>query len=186
RFRSVCAQPVFVPEARRALDGSGVRVCTVVGFPLGADAPGVKAAATRQAIEDGATEIDMVLFVGGLKARETDRVRDDIRSVVEVCHAAKALCKVILETCLLTDDEKNIACDLCMEAGADYVKTSTGFSTGGATEADIARMKARVAVRGLGVKASGGIRTRADALRMLAAGATRLGASSSVRIVTEG
>jgi deoxyribose-phosphate aldolase len=184
-FHAVCVNPVFVREARRLLDGSPVRVCSVVGFPLGADAPGVKAAAAREAIEEGAGEIDMVLQIGALKSRDLARVREDLRGVIEVCRAGRALSKVILETCLLSRDEKEIACDLCMEAGADFVKTSTGFSSGGATVEDVALMSGRVAARGLGVKASGGIRTRADALRMLAAGATRLGTSRSVQIVGE-
>lgn len=184
-FYSVCVNPVFVSEARRRLDGCAVRVCAVVGFPLGADAPGIKAAAAREAIEDGAGEIDMVLQIGGLKSRDLDLVREDLRGVIEVCRAGRALSKVIFETCLLTREEKEIACDLCMEAGADFVKTSTGFSTGGATVEDVTLMSGRVAARGLGVKASGGIRTRADALRMLAAGATRLGTSRSVQILGE-
>jgi deoxyribose-phosphate aldolase len=184
-FHAVCVNPVFVRESRRLLDGSPVRVCSVVGFPLGADAPGVKAAAAREAIEDGAGEIDMVLQIGALKSRDLALVREDLRGVIEVCRAGRALSKVILETCLLSRDEKEIACDLCMEAGADFVKTSTGFSSGGATVEDVALMSGRVAARGLGVKASGGIRTRADALRMLAAGATRLGTSRSVQIVGE-
>jgi len=184
-FFSVCVNPVFVSEARRLLDGHPVRVGSVVGFPLGADSTGIKAAAAREAIEDGAQEIDMVLQIGALRARELTLVREDIRSVVEVCHAERVLLKVILETCLLSTEEKEIACDLCMQAGADFVKTSTGFSCSGATPEDVALMSRRVAARGLGVKASGGIRTRADALTMLAAGATRLGTSQSVQIVTE-
>lgn len=184
-FRAVCINPVFVPLARRRLEGSGVRVCTVVGFPLGADAPGMKAAAARRAVEDGADDVDMVLFIGGLLAGQAEPVRDDIRGVVEACRAGGALCKVILETCLLDGERKRLACDLCAEAGADFVKTSTGLAGGGATEADVARLKELVGPRGLGVKASGGIRTRADALRMIAAGADVVGSSSSVRIVAE-
>lgn len=184
-FHAVCVNPVFVGEAKRRLGGSPVKVCAVVGFPLGADAPGIKAAAAREAIEDGAEEIDMVLQIGALKSRDLALVREDLRGVIEVCRAGRALSKVILETCLLSREEKELACDLCAGAGADFVKTSTGFSSGGATTEDVALMSARVAPRGLGVKASGGIRTRADALRMLAAGATRLGTSRSVQIVGE-
>jgi deoxyribose-phosphate aldolase len=185
RFHAVCVNPVFVSEARRLLDGSSVRVCAVVGFPLGADTAGIKAAAAREALEEGAEEIDMVLRIGALKSRDLTRVREDIRGVVEVARSGRTLTKVIFETCLLSREEKEIACDLCVEAGADFVKTSTGFSSGGATVEDVALMSQRVASHGLGVKASGGIRTRTDALRMLAAGATRLGTSRSVQIVTE-
>ncbi|MCX7819179.1 MAG: deoxyribose-phosphate aldolase [Kiritimatiellae bacterium] len=183
RCHAVCVNPVYVAEARRRLDGTGVRVCTVVGFPLGAATAAVKAAEAREAIERGASEIDMVMFIGGLKAGEEGWVRDDIAGVVAVCRAAGAVCKVILETCLLSETEKDCAARLCVEAGAHFVKTSTGFSTGGATVEDVARLAAIVRPAGLGVKASGGIRTLEDALRMIRAGATRLGTSRTVEIL---
>jgi len=184
-FAAVCVNPVFVAGVARRLAGSAVRACSVVGFPLGASAAAAKADEARRAVEEGAREIDMVIFVGGLKAGEDDAVRDDIAGVAGVCRAAGARCKVILETCLLTDAEKERACALCVAAGADFVKTSTGFSTGGATAEDVALMSRAVRAHGLGVKASGGIRTLADARRMLEAGATRLGTSSGVAIVRE-
>lgn len=180
---AVCVNPVYVREARRRLEGTEVRVCAVVGFPLGATVTAIKAAEAREAIEHGAREIDMVMFIGGLKAGEEGWVRDDIAAVVAVCRSAGALCKVILETCLLNDAEKDCAARLCVEAGADFVKTSTGFSSGGATVDDIARLAAIARPAGVGVKASGGIRTLDDALRMIRAGATRLGTSRTVEIL---
>ncbi len=183
RCHAVCVNPVYVGEARRRLDGTDVRVCAVVAFPLGATASAVKAAEAREAIERGASEIDMVMFIGGLKAGEDGWVRDDIAAVVAVCRSAGALCKVIVETCLLNDAEKDRAARLCVEAGADFVKTSTGFSTGGATIEDVARLATIARPAGLGVKASGGIRTLDDALRMIRAGATRLGTSRTVDIL---
>ncbi len=184
-FASVCVNPVYVPLAARELGGSPVRVCTVVGFPLGATTSQVKAYETEQAVRDGATEIDMVLAVGLLKSGQHDKVERDIRAVVEAAKgrvAAPALVKVILETALLTDEEKVIACVLAQNAGADFVKTSTGFSTGGATPSDVALMR-RVVGEKMGVKASGGVRSAEDVQQMIAHGATRIGASASVAIV---
>ena len=183
RFASVCVSPVWVSFAANALKGSGVKTCTVIGFPQGATPSAVKAFETKKAVEDGAEEVDLVIPVGRLKDGDDAYVRDDIRAVVEAAKG-KALTKVIIETCLLTDEEKRRACRLAKEAGADFVKTSTGFSTGGATTDDVRLMREEVGTA-LGVKASGGIRSRADAEAMLAAGATRLGTSNGVKIVTE-
>lgn len=183
RFASVCVSPLWVSFAATALKGSGVKTCTVIGFPQGATPSAVKAFETKKAIEDGAGEVDLVIPVGRLKDGDDAYVRDDIRAVVEAAKG-KALTKVIIETCLLTDEEKRRACRLAKEAGADFVKTSTGFSTGGATTDDVRLMREEVGTA-LGVKASGGIRSRADAEAMLAAGATRLGTSNGVKIVTE-
>lgn len=185
RTAAVCVMPVFVAEARARLDGSGVAVCTVLGFPLGAVPSETKVGEACRAINDGATELDMVLWVGGLKAGETNAVRDDIEAVANVAHVRGAIVKVILETCLLSEDEKREACRLCVAAHADYVKTSTGFSTGGATAADVRLMTVAVAAHGLRVKASGGIRTLADAEAMLNAGASRLGLSAAAAILDE-
>ncbi len=185
RMHAVCVNPVYVPRAAKMLATSSTHICTVVGFPLGATRSEIKAEEARRAIGDGAEEIDMVLFIGGLKAGLFDEVRRDIETVTSVCHSAKALCKVILENCLLTQSEKERACDLCAEAGADFVKTSTGLNRAGATVEDVRLMSRRVALRGLGVKAAGGIRTRAAALAMLNAGATRIGSSNSVAILRE-
>jgi deoxyribose-phosphate aldolase len=184
RFAAVCVNPTWVPLCARLLVGSGVAVCTVVGFPLGATLTAAKAFEAQQAIDLGAAEIDMVLNIGALKSSNHDLVRDDIRAVAQVCHAGAALLKVIIETALLSDDEKIVACRLAQEAGADYVKTSTGFGPGGATAHDVALMRSTVGPH-LGVKAAGGIRTLADALQMIAAGATRIGASAGVQIVDE-
>jgi len=184
-FASVCVNPTHVKLCAELLKGSDVKVCTVIGFPLGATAPEVKAFETRVALENGATEIDMVINIGALKAGETELVARDIRGVVEVAHAAKALVKVIIETALLTDEEKVIACLLAKEAGADYVKTSTGFSGGGATVHDIELMR-RTVGPSIGVKASGGIHTHEEAEAMVAAGATRIGASAGVKIIQGG
>ncbi len=184
-FASVCINPVYVSLAARELKGTPVRVCTVVGFPLGATTSQVKAYETEQAVRDGATEIDMVLAVGLLKSGLHEKVERDIRAVVEAAKgrvASPALVKVILETALLMDEEKVIACVLAQNAGADFVKTSTGFSTGGATPADVALMR-RVVGNRLGVKASGGVRSVEDLQEMVAHGATRIGASASVAIV---
>ena len=185
RFHAVCVNPANVARAVALLEGSPVAVCSVVGFPLGANAPETKAYEARRAIADGAREIDMVINVGALKSGNEAAVRNDIASVVEVCAAQGALCKVIIETSLLADPEKVRACELAMDAGAGFVKTSTGFSTGGATTADVALMARTVAPRGLGVKASGGIRSYQDVARMVEAGATRVGCSASVRIMEE-
>ncbi len=184
-FFSVCVNPVFVPQVKKLLQGSPVKVCCVVGFPLGAQDPQIKLLEARKAIREGAQEVDMVINVGALKGKDDALVLRDIRGVVEACKDGRALSKVILETALLTDEEKVRACELSMKAGADYVKTSTGFSSGGATAEDIALMARTVAPRKLGVKASGGVRTYADLLKMVKAGATRVGASSSVKILEE-
>jgi deoxyribose-phosphate aldolase len=179
-FASVCINPAFVHLAADALRGSEVKVCTVIGFPLGANTTVTKALETRDAVANGADEIDMVINVGALKARNDDLVRRDIEAVVAA--ADGRIVKVILETALLNDEEKVRACHLSREAGADFVKTSTGFGPGGATAHDIALMRQTVG-RYMGVKASGGIRDLAGAQEMLAAGATRIGASASVKIV---
>ncbi|MFH1039224.1 MAG: deoxyribose-phosphate aldolase [PVC group bacterium] len=180
-FASVCINPVWVELSAKLLRRSGVKVCTVIGFPLGADTSETKAYETRDAIGKGATEVDMVINVGLIKSRQYDRVREDIRSVVRATRP-NILVKVILETCLLIDEEKVRACELSVEAGADFVKTSTGFSTGGATVADIALMR-KVVGPDIGVKASGGVRTFEDAEAMVGAGATRLGASAGLKII---
>lgn len=182
-FVAVCVNPVFVATARERLAGTDVRVCTVAGFPLGSNEAGTKADEAARAIDHGALEIDMVLFVGGMKEGRHEVVRNDVAGVASSCKARGALCKVILETCLLTPGEIETACRLCVEAGADFVKTSTGFSTGGAMADDVERMWRVVSPAGVRVKASGGIRTLDDALRMIAAGASRIGASSGVQIV---
>jgi deoxyribose-phosphate aldolase len=184
-FFSVCVNPVFVPQVKRLLQGCPVKVCCVVGFPLGAQDSQIKLLEARKAIREGAQEVDMVINVGALKGRNDALVLKDIRGVVEACKDGRALSKVILETSLLTDEEKVRACELSMKAGADYVKTSTGFSSGGATAEDIALMARTVAPKKLGVKASGGVRTLADLLKMVKAGATRVGASASVKILEE-
>ncbi len=183
-FASVCVNPTNVPLCAQLLRGSDVKVCTVVGFPLGATPPSVKAFETQQAIRDGATEIDMVINVGALKSRDYDAVYEDIAAVVATAHAHHALVKVIIEAALLTDEEKVIASQLSKAAGADYVKTSTGFGPGGATVEDVALMR-RVVGPDIGVKAAGGVRNYADTQAMIAAGATRIGASAGVAIVAE-
>lgn len=180
-FFSVCVNPSFVELASKELKGSDVKVCTVIGFPLGATTMQTKAFETKDAIEKGAHEVDMVINVGALKDGKYDYVREDIKAVVDASNK-KALVKVIIESCLLTDEEKVKACELSKEAGADYVKTSTGFSTGGATAADIALMRKTVGSE-LGVKASGGVRTYEDSIAMIEAGASRIGASASIAIV---
>lgn len=182
-FYSCCVNSSFAKFAHSLLKGSSVKLCCVVGFPLGAQPQQIKAMETRQAIRDGANEIDMVINIGALKDAHYDLVENDIRAVVESCKERNILCKVILETCLLTDPQKEKACELCMKARADYVKTSTGFSSGGATVADIALMSRMVKAKGLGVKASGGVRSYEDAINMINAGATRIGASSSINII---
>jgi deoxyribose-phosphate aldolase len=183
-FASVCVNSLFVKRCAQKLKGSSSIVCTVVGFPLGATPKEIKALDARKAIRDGAREIDMVLAIGALKSGDDKAVEDDIRAVAEAAHDGGALLKVILETSLLTDEEKETACRLAARARADFVKTSTGFSTGGATAHDVALM-ARAVEGKLGVKASGGIRTAEDAKKMIEAGATRLGASVGVKIVKE-
>ena len=184
-FASVCVNPSNVKLCADLLKGSGVKVCTVIGFPLGATTTESKVFETKNAIENGATEIDMVVNIGALKAGENEFVAKDIRGVVEAAHQGGALLKVILETALLTDEEKVIGCLLSKEAGADYVKTSTGFSGGGATVHDVALMRNTVGPS-IGVKASGGIHSRSDAEAMVAAGATRLGASAGIKIIQGG
>lgn len=183
-FASVCVNPTWVRACACHLQGSGVPVCTVIGFPLGATLPDVKAYEARRAIMDGAREVDMVINVGALKSGDDCLVEHDIRSVVEVAHEYDVTCKVIIETALLTDDEKVRACQAAKNAGADFVKTSTGFSKGGATVADIALMR-RVVGAELGVKASGGVKNIDDARAMVEAGATRIGASVGVKIAQE-
>ena len=184
-FWSVCVNPFNVRQAATYLKGSSVKVCTVVGFPLGANLAETKVYETRFAIRDGASEIDMIINVGALKAGNDSVVRSDIQSVVQACREGHALCKVILETCLLDETDKTRACQLCVEAGANFVKTSTGFSKGGATVADVALIARIVKPHGLGVKAAGGIRSLADLQRMVSAGATRIGTSNGVKIVQE-
>ncbi|MBN2678170.1 MAG: deoxyribose-phosphate aldolase [Anaerolineaceae bacterium] len=181
-FASVCINPTHVKLCAELLKGSQVKVCTVIGFPLGATSPEVKVFEAQNAIQHGASEIDMVINIGALKARDLELVARDIHGVVTAGHASGALVKVIIETALLTEEEKVMACLLAKEAGADYVKTSTGFSGGGATVEDITLMRQTVGPT-IGVKASGGIRTREDAEKMVAAGATRIGASAGVKIV---
>ena len=184
-FYSVCVNPTYVRQAKTLLRGTRVKVCCVVGFPLGAQPPESKALEARRAIREGASEIDMVINIGALKSRDDALVLRDIRAVIESCKDGRALSKVIFENALLTDDEKVRACELSMKAGADYVKTSTGFSSGGATAEDIRLMARTVAPKKLGVKAAGGIRTYDDAVTMIKAGATRIGASASVKIMEE-
>ncbi len=183
-FASVCVNPTWVRACACHLQGSGVPVCTVIGFPLGATLPDVKAYEARRAIMEGAREVDMVINVGALKSGDDCLVEQDIRSVVEVAHEYDVTCKVIIETALLTDDEKVRACQAAKNAGADFVKTSTGFSKGGATVADIALMRRTVGSE-LGVKASGGVKNIDDARAMVEAGATRIGASVGVKIAQE-
>src|SRR5258707_5039910 len=184
RFASVCVNPAWVRAAACHLRGSGVPVCTVIGFPLGATLPDVKAYEARRAIFDGAREVDMVINVGALKSGDDCLVEHDIRSVAEVAHEYDVTCKVIIETALLTDDEKVRACQAAKRAGADFVKTSTGFSKGGGTVAYIGLMR-RVVGSELGVKASCGVKNIDDARAMVEAGATRIGASVGVKIAQE-
>jgi deoxyribose-phosphate aldolase len=181
-FASVCINPTWVELCAKLLEGSPVKVCTVIGFPLGATAPEVKAFETQNALEHGASEIDMVINIGALKARDLELVARDIRGVVTASHARNAIVKVIIEAVLLTDEEKTIACLLSKEAGADFVKTSTGFASGGATVHDVALMRKAVGPE-MGVKAAGGVRTYEDAESMIKAGATRIGASAGVKIL---
>ncbi len=181
-FASVCVNPYWVPLVKAELAGSPVKVCTVVGFPLGATTTGAKVAETAEALRAGAQEIDMVINVGALRSGDHEAVKADIQEVVRVSHAAGAIVKVILETALLDDSQKAVACALAKLAGADFVKTSTGFGPAGATAHDVALMRAVVGPA-MGVKASGGIRTLQDLEAMTAAGATRIGASASVKIV---
>lgn len=179
-FASVCVNPTWVKYAKKVLEGTDVKVCTVVGFPLGATTSAVKAFETQEAIQNGADEIDMVINVGALKSGNLDLVESDIRAVVE--SSGDKLVKVIIEACLLTDKEKVVACQLAQKAGADFVKTSTGFSTGGATIADVTLMRETVGPD-MGVKAAGGARSYEDALAFVEAGATRIGTSAGVAIL---
>ena len=179
-FASVCVNPTWVAFAAEALKGTDVKVCTVIGFPLGANTPEVKAFETQNAIQNGADEIDMVINIGALKSQDFALLEQDIRAVVEA--SGDKLVKVIIETCLLTDEEKIEACQIAQKAGADFVKTSTGFSTGGATVPDIKLMRETVGPD-MGVKASGGARFYEDALAFIQAGASRIGASSGVAIM---
>jgi len=183
-FASVCVNPGWVKKATEFLRGSGVPVCTVIGFPLGATLPDVKAYEARRAIFDGAREVDMVINIGALKSGDDCLVEDDIRAVADAAHENHILCKVIIETALLTDDEKVRACIAAKNAGADFVKTSTGFAKGGATANDVALMRQTVGST-LGVKASGGVKGIEDARAMFEAGATRIGASVGVKIAQE-
>lgn len=180
-FASVCINPTWVKTASASLKGSSVKVCTVIGFPLGASTTEVKAYETQNAIQNGAEEIDMVINIGALRGGDDEKVKQDISAVVQAAQG-KALVKVIIETALLTDKEKRTACELAIVAGADFVKTSTGFSTGGATEDDIKLMRAVVGPT-TGVKASGGVRSFEDMKKMINSGATRIGASSGVQIM---
>ncbi len=183
QFASVCVNPGWVSYAAEQLQGTGVDICTVIGFPLGASTTETKAFETKDAIAKGATEVDMVINISALKDGNDDYVEQDIRAVVDA--AAGTLVKVIIETCLLTDDEKVRACQAAVRAGADFVKTSTGFSTGGATPEDIALMR-RTVGPDVGVKASGGVRSLEDMQKMIEAGASRIGASSGVKIMQGG
>ena len=178
---SVCVNPFWIGYVAELLKGTDIKPCCVIGFPLGATPSCVKAFETVQAINDGAKEVDMVINIGALRGAEFETVYEDIKAVVTAA-AGKALVKFIIETCLLTDEQKAIACKLAKQAGADFVKTSTGFSTGGATVEDVKLMRETVGPE-MGVKASGGIRSKADAEAMIAAGATRIGASSSKKII---
>ena len=182
RFAAVCVNPTWVRRSADKLHGTDVAVASVVGFPFGATPPDIKAFEARRAIRDGAGEIDMVINIGALKSGMTALVRDDIARVADACHESRAICKVIIETGLLTDEEKVVACRLAKLAKADFVKTSTGYAKGGATVFDVALMRETVGPR-MGVKASGGIRTAEDVQDMIAAGATRIGASAGVKIV---
>jgi deoxyribose-phosphate aldolase len=184
-FAAVCINPTWVRRAATNLRGSDVPVASVVGFPFGATPAEIKAAEARRAIRDGAHEIDMVINIGALKSGFHDEVRDDIAKVTDACHESGAINKVIIEAALLSDEEKVVACRLAQQAKADFVKTSTGYASGGATVFDVALMREAVGPR-MGVKAAGGIRTAEDVQEMVAAGATRIGASAGIRIVTEG
>ncbi|HEX9387371.1 MAG TPA: deoxyribose-phosphate aldolase, partial [Anaerolineales bacterium] len=181
-FASVCVNPTWVSLCAELLKGSSAKVCTVIGFPLGATASETKSFETENAIRQGATEIDMVINIGALKARDLELVAKDIRGVVNTAHPRGAIVKVIIETVLLNDEDKTIACLLSKEAGADFVKTSTGFAGGGATVHDVELMRKTVGPQ-MGVKASGGVRTFEDAESMIKAGATRIGASAGVKIL---
>lgn len=181
-FASVCVNPTWVETAAELLKGTDVKVCTVIGFPLGANTPETKAFETQDAIAKGAAEVDMVINIGALKDKNDELVERDVRAVVEAAKG-KALVKIIIETCLLTEEEKVRACELSVKAGVDFVKTSTGFSTGGATVEDVALMRKTVGPE-MGVKASGGVRNGEDMDAMVEAGATRIGTSAGVALVS--
>ncbi|MED3986814.1 deoxyribose-phosphate aldolase [Peribacillus simplex] len=181
-FASICVNPTWVAKSAEILQDTDIKVCTVIGFPLGANTPETKAFETKNALENGATEIDMVINIGALKDKNDELVERDIRSVVEAVNK-KTIVKVIIESCLLTDEEKVRACEISVEAGANYVKTSTGFSLHGATVEDVALMRRSVGPN-IGVKASGGVRNLQDIEAMVEAGATRIGSSSGVQIFT--
>ena len=181
-FKSVCVNPIWVKTVKKALKDSGVLTCAVVGFPMGATPTDVKTFEARGAVLDGADEVDMVINIAAARAEDKGALVEDIASVAEAVHAGDAILKVIIETALLNDNQKVLACEAAAEAGADFVKTSTGFNGGGATAEDIALMR-RTVGPDLGVKASGGVRSLADAQAMIAAGATRIGASSGIAIV---
>ncbi|MCZ0873890.1 deoxyribose-phosphate aldolase [Peribacillus sp. AS_2] len=181
-FASICVNPTWVAKSAEILQDTDIKICTVIGFPLGANTPETKAFETKNALENGATEIDMVINIGALKDKNDELVEHDIRSVVEAVNK-KTIVKVIIESCLLTDEEKVRACEISVNAGADYVKTSTGFSLHGATVEDVALMRKSVGPN-IGVKASGGVRTLQDIEAMVEAGATRIGSSSGVQIFT--
>jgi deoxyribose-phosphate aldolase len=184
-FAAVCVNPFYIPQVHTLLKGSGVKTCSVIGFPLGAISSSDKVSEARTVLSNGAEEVDMVINIGALKDGNKDLVREDISSVAAICHSHGAILKVILETGILTREEKERACRLCIEAQADFVKTSTGFGFGGATVEDLSLMSAAVKDAGLGVKASGGIRSYADACAMIEAGATRIGASAGIAIVQQ-
>lgn len=183
-FASVCINPAYVKLAKEKLHGSNVKVCTVIGFPLGATTTKSKVSEAEEAIANGAQEVDMVINVGRLKSRDYDYVENEIKEIADLAHSKRAIVKVIIETCLLSDEEKEKACLLARSAGADFVKTSTGFSKSGATAADVALMR-RVVGSKMGVKASGGVRSFDDATRMIESGATRIGTSSGIKIISE-
>ena len=184
RFASVCVNPVFVPRVAAKLRDTPVKTCTVIGFPLGANLTSTKVAEAKAAIKEGAQELDMVIHIGALKAGDDELVAADIHAVVSAAHHGKAICKVIIETCLLISEEKERACKLAVEAGADFVKTSTGFSSAGATIEDVVLMR-RIVGPKVGVKASGGVRSLNELLKMVEAGATRIGTSGGVKLVEE-
>lgn len=186
KFASVCINPVFIPQAVIELEGSGVPVCTVIGFPLGANQTTTKVAESKDAIDSGAIELDMVIAIGLLISGDYKAVYEDVKAVADTCHEKGALLKVIIENCYLDRFEKILACLLCKEANADFVKTSTGFGSSGAIIEDVSLMRSVVgSLEEMGVKAAGGIQTWADAQNMIAAGANRIGASSGIKIITE-
>lgn len=185
QFASLCINPCYVSFARKNLDTTCAKIACVVGFPLGAQTLRIKALETEEALENGADEIDMVMHIGAMKSGNYTLVAQDIREIARICHQANGVLKVIIETCVLTRNEKIQACKLCIAAQADFVKTSTGFSSAGATVEDVRLLHDLASPQGVGVKASGGIKTLDDALRMIAAGATRIGTSSGVAIIEE-